>query len=115
MTHKRSRVQRVRWVKARNHVRELNRQQAAHRIRDLRKRVEHLFAEAKEWHGLRRARGRGLWCVQSQILLTAITQNLKRMAHVFHRHNPAGEAVMPSPLPETLHRFRLPSISPSFS
>ncbi|GGA58500.1 hypothetical protein GCM10007416_34640 [Kroppenstedtia guangzhouensis] len=80
LTQKRDRVQKVRWIRAQNYVRQLNRQQAARQVRDLRKRVEHLFAEAKEWHGLRRARGRGLWRVQSQVLLTAITQNLKRMA-----------------------------------
>jgi len=48
----------------------------------LRKRqvwVEPLFAEAKAWHGLRRFRLRGLWRVNSEALLTATGQNLKRL------------------------------------
>jgi len=48
----------------------------------LRKRkvwVEPLFAETKEWHGLRRFRLRRLWRVNSEALLTAAGQNLKRL------------------------------------
>lgn len=48
----------------------------------LRKRgvwVEPLFAEAKDWHGLRRFRLRRLWRVNSETLLTATGQNLKRL------------------------------------
>jgi hypothetical protein len=48
----------------------------------LRKRkvwVEPLFAEAKEWHGLRRFRLRCLWRVNSEALMTAAGQNLKRL------------------------------------
>jgi Transposase DDE domain len=48
----------------------------------LRKRqvwVERLFAEAKEWHGLRRFRLRRLWRVNSEALLLAAGQNLKRL------------------------------------
>jgi transposase len=48
----------------------------------LRKRqvwVEPLFAEAKEWHGLRRFRLRLLWRVNSEALLIAAGQNLKRL------------------------------------
>ena len=41
--------------------------------------VEPLFAEAKEWHGLRRSRLRGLEKVNSQALLMAAGQNLKRL------------------------------------
>jgi hypothetical protein len=47
----------------------------------LRKRqvwVEPLFAEAKEWHGLRRLRLRGLMNANVQGLLIAAGQNLKR-------------------------------------
>src|SRR6185436_11640059 len=40
--------------------------------------VEPLFAEAKEWHGLRRFRLRGLMNVNIQGLLIATGQNLKR-------------------------------------
>lgn len=48
----------------------------------LRKRkvwVEPLFAEAKEWHGLRRFRLRRLWRVNREALLIAAGQNLKRL------------------------------------
>jgi hypothetical protein len=48
----------------------------------LRKRkvwMEPLFAEAKDWHGLRRFRLRGLWKVNCEALLIAAGQNLKRL------------------------------------
>jgi hypothetical protein len=48
----------------------------------LRKRqvwVEPLFAEAKEWHGMRRFRLRRLWRVNSEALMIAAGQNLKRL------------------------------------
>ncbi len=41
--------------------------------------VESLFAEAKDWHGLRPFRLRRLWRVNVQVLLTATGQNLKRL------------------------------------
>ena len=41
--------------------------------------VEPLFAEAKNWHGLRRFRLRGLVKVNGEALLTASGQNLKRL------------------------------------
>lgn len=47
----------------------------------LRKRnvwVEPLFAEAKQWHGRRRFRLRGLVNVNIEVLLVASGQNLKR-------------------------------------
>jgi len=40
--------------------------------------VETLFAEAKDWHGLRRFRLRGLLNVNIEGLLIAAGQNLKR-------------------------------------
>src|SRR5437588_5216631 len=48
----------------------------------LRKRqvwVEPLFAEAKDWHGMRRFRLRRLWRVNCEALLIAAGQNLKRL------------------------------------
>ena len=41
--------------------------------------VEPMFAEAKEWHGLRRLRLRGLMNANIQGLLNAAGQNLKRL------------------------------------
>src|SRR5262249_44467944 len=37
------------------------------------------FAEAKEWHGLRRFRLRRLWRVDSEALLAAAGENLQRL------------------------------------
>jgi hypothetical protein len=41
--------------------------------------IEPLFGEAKDWHGLRRFRLRGLWKVNVEALLIATGQNLKRL------------------------------------
>jgi hypothetical protein len=51
-------------------------------LKAMRKRsvwVEPMFGEAKQWHGLRRFRLRGLPKVNTQALLTAAGQNLKRL------------------------------------
>ena len=48
----------------------------------LRKRkvwVEPMFAEAKEWHGMRRFRLRTLWRVNAETMVTAAGQNIKRL------------------------------------
>jgi transposase len=58
--------------------------------------VEPLFAEAKEWHGLRRLRLRGLMNANIQGLLIAAGQNLKRLlaARGWGRRNaPCGSLV----------------------
>ncbi len=52
-----------------------------------RKRIEHLFAEAKEQMGLRRARLRGKANVLEQCLMTALAQNLKRMVKALESHS----------------------------
>ncbi len=41
--------------------------------------VEPLFAEGKEWHGMRRFRLRRLWRVNCEALMRAAGQNLKRL------------------------------------
>jgi Transposase DDE domain len=41
--------------------------------------VEPLFAEGKDWHGMRRFRLRRLWRVNCEALITASGQNLKRL------------------------------------
>ena len=50
--------------------------QAALKIRSL---YERTFGEAKQWHGLRRCRWRGLAKTTVQCLLTATVQNIKRI------------------------------------
>lgn len=76
------------------------RQTTAAYKRALRKRqvwVEPLFGEAKEWHGLRRFRLRGLWKVNCEGLLIAAGQNLKRWLSQTgwgRRHGPAGSLAL---------------------
>jgi len=58
--------------------------------------VEPLFAEAKEWHGLRRLRLRGLLNANIQGLLIAAGQNLRRFLAATgrgRRHAPCGSLV----------------------
>ena len=65
----------------------------ANRLNDLGKRlyarrketVERSFADAKELHGHRYARFRGLAKVQAQCLLSAACQNMKKMALLLAR------------------------------
>ncbi len=58
--------------------------------RKLRHRIEHLFGEAKQSHGLRRARYQGLEKMNEQVTLTAIAQNLKRLVKFL---SPPGKRV----------------------
>lgn len=77
----RQRRQRLLMAKARNAVRaQLSERRLRQQYR-ARMRVEHVFAEAKESHGLDRARYRGLPNVHWQALWTAIVQNLKRLTN----------------------------------
>ena len=75
----------------------------ANRLTDLGKRlyaprketVERSFADAKELHGHRYARFRGLSKVQAQCLLSAACQNMKKMALVLARQaKKAAEAAL---------------------
>lgn len=54
----------------------------------MRKRVEELFGEAKEFMGLRRMKFRRAVYVQEQVLLTAMAQNIKRIARLLSRKGP---------------------------
>jgi hypothetical protein len=59
--------------------------------------VEPLFGEAKEWHGLRTFRLRGLWKVNCEGLRIAAGQNLKRWLSRMgwgRRHGPAGSLAL---------------------
>jgi transposase len=65
--------------------------------------IEPLFGEAKQWHGLRQFRLRGLGNVNMQALLVAAGQNLKRWLAARgwgRRHGPQGSllALYPPPL-----------------
>jgi transposase len=54
----------------------------------MRKRVEELFGEAKEYMGLRRMKFRGAVYVREQVLLTATAQNIKRMVRLLSTRGP---------------------------
>jgi transposase len=49
-----------------------------------RKKIEELFGEAKDWHGMRRFRRRGLLRVRAEAWLIGWVLNLKRLASVLH-------------------------------
>ncbi len=73
------RIQKAKGIDARNHARKLAKTPEYKLSQKLRKRVEHIFAEAKNWHGLDRARCRGIRAMQQQACLTATVQNIKRL------------------------------------
>jgi hypothetical protein len=60
-------------------TRHLNTTKAYRISQRMRKRIEELFGEAKEFMGLRRARFRGVRFIREQVLMTATAQNIKRM------------------------------------
>jgi len=59
----------------------------------MRKLIEGLFGEAKEYMGLRVAKFRRLWNVEEQFLLTATVQNIKKMVKLLHRNNKKDKRV----------------------
>ena len=64
--------------------------------------VEPLFGEAKDWHGLRRFRLRSLWKVNTEGLLIAAGQNLKRWLTRTgwgRRYGPAGHLALSAGTP----------------
>lgn len=75
----RKRLRKIKDVHTRNAARTIAKTPGYKLSQKLRKRVEHVFAEAKQWHGLDRARCRGLASMQQQALMTATVQNIKRL------------------------------------
>ena len=57
--------------------------------------MEPLFAEAKAWHGLRRFRLRGLEKVNSEALLIAVGQHLKRLLSRYRTVDRAVDRELP--------------------
>ena len=92
LEHKRVRERTRRHVQARNRVREIHKTRGYAVSRKLRVRNEHLFAEAKNQHGLARARWRGRERVDVQAKLSAVVQNLKRLAAFTGHQDRAGAA-----------------------
>jgi hypothetical protein len=59
----------------------------------MRKKIEELFGEAKEFMGLRQAKFRRTTFVREQVLMTAAAQNIKRMVKMLFRRDPERGAV----------------------
>lgn len=78
----------VRRAKAAQHV--LSQHQLPGLTYRARTRVERIWAEAKEHHGLDRARDIGLEMVNIQALLTATVQNLRRLGKVMAKSGSPG-------------------------
>lgn len=66
--------------KAHTRVRMRQRGKAYKLSQRCRKKIEELFGEAKDWHGMRRFRRRGLFRVREEALLIGWVLNLKRLA-----------------------------------
>lgn len=79
------RDKKVREVHARNYVRLISESDNFKLSQKLRKRIEHIFAEAKQNHGMNRARYRGVDHLQEQLYLIASVQNLKRLVSFMNR------------------------------
>lgn len=90
----RKRKEKVETAAARNHARMLRDSSIYQETYSLRTRMEHRFAEGKEWHGLDRARGYGLMAMDVQAKMTATVQNLKRLVRWKRRRPKAGVSVM---------------------
>jgi len=76
-----------------NKARQLNKTKEYRISQRMRKRIEELFGEAKEFMGLRRAKFRGAKFVREQILMTAVAQNIKRMVKLLSGKGPQKEAL----------------------
>jgi len=86
------RLKKIKEAAARNRARDLSLTTAYKQSQQARKRIEHIFAESKNWHGLARARGRGLQAVSQQVCLTGFVLNCKRLARFMH-HQARNAAV----------------------
>lgn len=88
------RKEKVEVAAARNHARVLRNSSIYRETYALRTRIEHRYAEAKQWHGLDRARGYGLMAMDVQAKMTATVQNLKRLVRWKRRRPKAGVAAI---------------------
>lgn len=71
----------------------------------MRKRIEELFGEAKEFMGMRRMKFRRAVYVREQVLLTAMAQNIKRMVKLLSRMGPKREPKLLAKELEQLFHF----------
>lgn len=89
------RTGKIKQIQARNRARILAATPEYKLSQRLRKRVEHIFAEAKVCHGLGRARCRGIEAVEQQLIMTAFVQNVKRLVSFMQRSLKKTAAVCP--------------------
>lgn len=85
-----AKVERVRIL---NEARRIQLHGAFRLVQKMRARCEHVFAEAKNIHGMDRARSRGLDRMQEQATWTAIVQNLKRLCRFKAKPPRTGSSV----------------------
>lgn len=74
-------------------ARQLNKTKEYRISQRMRKRIEELFGEAKEFMGLRTAKFRRLRFIREQVLMTATAQNIKRMVKLLTKKGPQREAL----------------------
>lgn len=75
-------------------ARQLNKTKAYRISQRMRKKIEELFGEAKEFMGMRHAKFRGRRFVREQVLMTAAAQNIKRMVKLLARKGPERVAAV---------------------
>ena len=90
----RKRKEKIHEITLRNSQRQVQKTKAFALSQRLRIRIEHIFAEAKEHHGLRRSRYRSISKQQEQANLTAMVQNLKRLVSFTGRKRPVAAALV---------------------
>jgi len=101
------------WESSRERIDQHRLSRVGKRIYKRRKEtVERSFADAKQLHGHRYARFRGLTRVQQQCLLAATAQNIKKIALLLSRigPNPPSSGLLPTLLStyiDHLHRYQL--------
>jgi transposase len=71
-----------------NKTKQLNKKKEYRISQRMRKRIEELFGEAKEFMGLRRTKFRRMKFVREQVFMTAAAQNIKRMVKIVTRMRP---------------------------
>lgn len=76
-----------------NKAKELNKTKEYRISQRIRKRIEELFGEAKEFMGMRVAKFRRLQFLKEQVLMTATAQNIKRMVKLLTKKGPKREAL----------------------
>jgi Transposase and inactivated derivatives len=84
-------------------------------VQKMRARCEHVFAEAKNIHGLDRSRSRGLDRMQEQATWTAIVQNLKRLCRFKASRPRTGSSVCAKPADGNQRGFAQASFLPFFA